>query len=162
MNSHLGMDIGDYNNSSLSSVGTTATTTPVALLSSSSNSSAKTVPYLNRTSGFKKIDSMTNPMLTSLAGAQDASTSLSPYTSKIFSNSSNNLNSSSSPYSSPTVNTSSSFFKRSIFSSSSNSSTITGKSSNIKRDVGIKVIIILDIKYYKIKMLNLNFTNHSC
>jgi hypothetical protein len=137
MNSHLGMEMGDYNNSTLSST-STATTPIVSLSTSSTNSNAKTVPYLNRTSGFKKIDSMTNPMLASLVGTSETSTSLSPYTSKIFSNSSNNLNSSASPYGSSTATASSSFFKRSIFSSSSNSSTITGKSTNIKRDVGIK------------------------
>ncbi len=58
-----------------------------------------------------------------------------PYSSKIFSNSSNNLNSYGSNGKSQA---SSSFFKRSMITNNT-STTITGKSSTPKRNVGIKV-----------------------
>jgi hypothetical protein len=59
------------------------------------------------------------------------SSSLDSYSSKIFINNNNNLNSKN--------NASSSFFKRSMISNN-NATTITGKSSNLKRDVGIKLL----------------------
>lgn len=101
----------------------------------------KTVPYVGRFLPSKKMESMTgksrchdllsifsgnwlNPKAfnSSSLSSPDAS---SPYGSKLFSSSMNNTGSSS-------------FFKRSITSAMTSSTTITGKSS-IKRDFGIKV-----------------------
>jgi hypothetical protein len=99
---------------------------------SANTSSSKTFSFVNRLS-TKKIES--------IAALNNSNFNNSDsYSSKIFSNSSNSsLNKSGG---------SSSFFKHSMISSMSSSTTITGKSSTIKRDVGIKVNFDLLNKFF--------------
>lgn len=97
------------------------TNSDLNLSSLASLNQQKSVPYLNRFVSNKKIESMTSPTLSS-----------DSFNSKIFSNSSNSF------MESKTIG-SSSFFKRSMSSNQTNT-TITGKSSSIKRDVGIKLL----------------------
>lgn len=113
----------------------------------SSTTESKAGSYLSRLSTSKKMDSMISKLRPTLLLwlfyflIDENSFGLKgnlndPYSSKIFSNTSNSLNGGSSSFGNRNSSTNS-FFKQSSFSSKS--STITGKSSNIKRDVGIKV-----------------------